>query len=95
MLGLPIADATSGYRIYRAPLLRELLRRPVHADGYGFQIELVWRSHLLGYDVGEAPITFSERRFGASKISRSIVAEALLKVTAWGLDLRLRPQRLA
>lgn len=93
MLGLPIADATSGYRVYRRTLLEELVRRPVAADGYGFQIELVWRSHMLGYDVGEAPITFRERRYGASKISRSIVAEALWKVTGWGLDMRVRPQR--
>jgi len=91
MLGLPIHDATSGYRVYRGELLEELLRRPFAADGYGFQIELVMRAHRLGFDVGEAPITFRDREFGVSKISRSIIAEALWMVTRWGLDLRLRP----
>jgi apolipoprotein N-acyltransferase len=91
MLGLPIHDATSGYRIYRRDLLDELLRRPFAADGYGFQIELVLRAHRLGADVGEAPITFRERAFGESKISRSIIVEALWMVTRWGFDLRFRP----
>jgi dolichol-phosphate mannosyltransferase len=88
MLGVPIHDATSGYRIYRRDLLEELLRRPFAAEGYGFQIELVFRAHRLGYDVGEAPITFRERAYGASKISRSIVVEALWMVTRWGFRLR-------
>jgi len=90
MLGLPIHDATSGYRVYRVPLLEELLRRPFAADGYGFQVELVMRSYRLGFAVGEAPITFRDRAFGESKISRSIVVEALWKVTRWGFDLRFR-----
>jgi dolichol-phosphate mannosyltransferase len=93
MLGLPIHDATSGYRVYRRELLEELLRRPFAADGYGFQIELVMRADRLGFDVGEAPITFRDRAFGVSKISRSIIAEALWMVTRWGLDLRARPNR--
>jgi apolipoprotein N-acyltransferase len=90
MLGLPIHDATSGYRVYRVPLLEELLRRPFAADGYGFQVELVMRSHRLGFAVGEAPITFRDRVFGESKISRRIVVEALWMVTRWGFDLRFR-----
>ena len=90
MLGLPIHDATSGYRVYRAPLLEALLRRPFAADGYGFQVELVLRSHRLGYAVGESPITFRDRAFGESKISNTIVLEALWKVTQWGFDLRFR-----
>jgi len=90
MLGLPIHDATSGYRVYRVPLLEELLRRPFAADGYGFQVELVMRSHRLGFAVGEAPITFRDRAFGESKISKSIIVEALWMVTRWGFDLRFR-----
>jgi apolipoprotein N-acyltransferase len=90
LLGLPIHDATSGYRVYRRGLLEELLERPVAAEGYGFQIELVLRGYRLGYDVGEAPITFREREFGRSKISRAIVAEALWMVTRWGFQLRFR-----
>jgi dolichol-phosphate mannosyltransferase len=95
MLGLPIHDATSGYRVYRRELLADLLRDPFGSDGYGFQIELVSRAHRLGYAVGEAPITFRERVYGESKISRAIVAEALWKVTQWGWDLRFRTKRPA
>jgi apolipoprotein N-acyltransferase len=90
MLGLPIHDATSGYRIYRRGVLTELLERPFVAEGYGFQIELVMRAHRAGFHVGEAPITFREREFGHSKISRTIVAEALWMVTRWGFQLRFR-----
>jgi apolipoprotein N-acyltransferase len=89
MLGLPIHDATSGYRVYRSELLRRLLEAPFVTDGYGFQIELVMRADRLGFDVGEAPITFREREHGESKISRSIVIEALWSVTRWGLSMRL------
>ena len=95
MLGLPIHDATSGYRVYRRELLEDLLRDPFASDGYGFQIELVSRAHRLGYDVGEAPITFRERVYGESKISKTIVAEALWKVTRWGWDLRFHARGTA
>ena len=90
MLGIPIHDATSGYRVYRRRLLEALLERPFAAQGYGFQIELVLRAHRAGFHVGEAPITFREREFGRSKISRAIVVEALWMVTRWGVALRVR-----
>jgi len=89
MLGIGIHDATSGYRVYRRDLLQRLLQTPFATDGYGFQIELVMRADRLGYDVGEAPITFREREHGVSKISRSIVVEALWSVTRWGFAMRL------
>jgi dolichol-phosphate mannosyltransferase len=89
MLGIRIHDATSGYRVYRRELLERLLQTPFQTDGYGFQIELVMRSDRLGFDVGEAPITFRERQHGRSKISRSIVLEALWSVTRWGFALRV------
>jgi apolipoprotein N-acyltransferase len=95
MLGIPLHDATSGYRVYRREVLRDLLTEPLHADGYGFQIELVMRSWLHGWSLGEVPITFREREHGQSKISRRIVVEALWLVTRWGISLRLfgRPHR--
>jgi apolipoprotein N-acyltransferase len=89
MLGLPINDATSGYRAYRRDLLEALLEHPIASDGYGFQVELVMRAHRLGYEVGETPITFRDRAHGRSKISRRIVVEALWLVTRWGVALRL------
>ena len=84
MLGVPVHDATSGYRVYRRELLRALVRDPIRSDGYGFQIELVDRSWRQGFDVGESPITFREREHGQSKISRRIVVEALLAGHAVG-----------
>lgn len=89
MLGIRVHDATSGYRVYRRELVEHLLDTPFATDGYGFQIELVMRADRLGYDVGEAPITFREREHGVSKISRSIVVEALWSVTRWGFAFRL------
>jgi Glycosyl transferase family 2/Carbon-nitrogen hydrolase len=89
MLGLSTRDATSGYRVYRRELIEALLAEPIHSDGYGFQIELVYRAWRLGFDVGEVPITFREREHGVSKISRRIVVEALWLVTVWGLRARI------
>ena len=89
MLGVPVRDATSGYRVYRRDLLEALVSEPIASDGYGFQIELVMRAWHLGFDVGESPITFRERAHGHSKISRRIVVEALWLVTKWGIRLRL------
>jgi len=90
-LGIPIRDATSGFRVYRRRLLEHLVTEPITADGYGFQIELAFRSWRDGFAVAEAPITFREREHGASKISRRIVAEALWRVTVWGVRSRARP----
>jgi apolipoprotein N-acyltransferase len=95
MLGVPVHDATSGYRVYRRELLQDLVTEPFHADGYGFQVELVMRSWLRGWTIVEVPITFREREHGHSKISRAIVFEALWLVTRWGVSLRFsgRPHR--
>jgi apolipoprotein N-acyltransferase len=95
MLGIPLHDATSGYRVYRRDLLQDLVAEPFHADGYGFQVELVMRSWLRGWTIGEVPITFKEREHGHSKLSRGIVFEALWLVTRWGVALRIlgRPHR--
>ncbi|MGZ8606419.1 MAG: dolichol-phosphate mannosyltransferase, partial [Actinomycetota bacterium] len=69
-----------------------IVEPPVHSDGYGFQVELVYRSWNAGLTIGEAPISFHERVHGQSKISRRIVVEALWLVTLWGLRARLRPR---
>ncbi|MGH2637630.1 MAG: apolipoprotein N-acyltransferase, partial [Actinomycetota bacterium] len=92
-LGLGVRDATSGFRVYRGTALAEITRDAVRSDGYGFQVELVYRAWLAGLSVGEAPITFSERAHGQSKISRRIVFEALWLVTVWGIRARFRPPR--
>ncbi len=90
MLGIPLHDATSGFRVYRRALLEELLAEPIASEGYGFQIELVLRSWQLGATVIEVPITFREREHGHSKLSRGMVAEALWLVLRWGLADRFR-----
>ncbi len=88
MLGVPLHDATSGFRVYRAALLADLASDPIASEGYGFQIELVLRSWQRGATIVEVPITFREREHGHSKISRRIVVEALWLVTRWGLAAR-------
>jgi len=90
-LGFGVHDATSGFRVYRPEALEEITATPITSDGYGFQIELVYRAWGLGLSVGEAPISFREREHGQSKISRRIVVEALWLVTLWGLRARFRP----
>ena len=86
MLGVPIHDATGGYRAFRADTLRRLDLHEVASQGYCFQIDLAWRALQRGMKVREVPITFVERTSGASKMSRKIVVEALWRVTAWGVD---------
>lgn len=89
MLGVPLRDATGGYRAFRAQTLRALDLHEVASQGYCFQVDLAWRAVQRGLRVREVPITFVERTAGASKMSRKIVAEALWRVTLWGLDDKL------
>ncbi len=85
-LGVPIRDATAGFRSYRAPILRKLALAQVESQGYCFQIDMAWRVMLAGGTVSEVPITFVERNAGASKMSGAIIREALAKVTWWGIQ---------
>jgi len=89
--GLPINDATAGFRMFRRRTLTALELEEVRSDGYSFQIELALRAHAAGLRVVEIPITFVERTNGVSKMSRAIVAEALWRVPGWALDARGRP----
>jgi len=84
MLGTSILDMTSGFRVYRANFLKQLVAEPVSSHGYSFQVELAYRASKLG-KVIEEPITFVERLDGKSKMTLAIVLEALTKVTFWGL----------
>ncbi len=70
LLRLPVRDATAGYRAWTLPALRRLDPDRIHADGYSFLQESLWRALRLGIRVREIPITFVERRGGRSKISR-------------------------
>ena len=99
MLGMPVRDATAGFRAYRADVLRAVDLASVDSQGYCFQVDLTRRAIAAGFRVVEVPITFVEREFGESKMSRAIVAEAMAQVTTWGIRQRfgrgLRPARRA
>jgi len=84
-----IHDLTAGYRVYRLSALEGVDRDVVSSQGYCFQVELAWRLERAGGLVREHPIQFVERASGRSKMGPGIVAEALWRVTAWGVAVRL------
>ena len=86
MLGLKVADATAGFRVYRASALDAMDFESVRADGYGFQIEMTYRARLSGQRIAEVPIAFVDRELGESKMSSTIIIEALGLVTKWGVQ---------
>lgn len=88
MLGLDLTDITAGYRAYRAQVLREMDLDAVQSKGYGFQVDMTFRTARLGKRIVEVPITFVEREFGESKMSGNIITEAVTNVTKWGLQAR-------
>ncbi|MDF5756728.1 polyprenol monophosphomannose synthase [Spongiactinospora sp. TRM90649] len=95
-LGVPVRDATAGFRAYRAATLAKIGLDDVESQGYCFQVDLTLRTLRHGLRVTEVPITFVERTAGSSKMSRAVIAEALWRVTVWGvagLPGRLRRPR--
>jgi len=88
-----IHDITAGYRVFRTSALEWLDRADVSSQGYCFQVEVAWRIERAGMVVAEHPITFVERESGTSKMHFGIVAEALWRVTRWGIGVRLHPRR--
>jgi dolichol-phosphate mannosyltransferase len=90
-LGIKLADLTGGFRIYSRQLLDSLNLKDMNATGYCFQIEMALAAHLADATATEVPITFVERINGVSKMSRTIVIEALIQTTRWGVKRRLRP----
>ena len=76
VLGVPVHDLTSGYKVYRRPVIESVRLDNMRSDGYGFQIETVYRAIRHGFRVIEIPITFHDRTRGISKLSRRIVLEA-------------------
>jgi dolichol-phosphate mannosyltransferase len=88
VLRLAPHDLTGGFKAWRTATLAAIPFEGIHAGGYVFQIEMTYRATRMGAAVGEVPITFRDRRVGASKMSRRIIAEALMVV------LRLRWEEL-
>ncbi|MGI8578466.1 MAG: polyprenol monophosphomannose synthase [Nocardioidaceae bacterium] len=83
-LGLPLRDATAGFRAFRRTTLERVDLASVHSQGYCFQVDLARRAVAVGLRVVEVPITFVQREGGESKMSGEIVREALINVTRWG-----------
>jgi dolichol-phosphate mannosyltransferase len=90
VLGLKVADSTAGFRAYSERILRKLDLHRIRAEGYGFQIEMTYRAKQHGASIVEVPITFVDRAAGESKMSSTIVFEALALVTWWGLGRAAR-----
>ncbi len=88
VLRVPVRDLTGGFKAWRAETLARIPLDGIHAGGYVFQIEMTYRAQRGGARIVETPITFQDRRLGTSKMSRRIIAEALLVV------LRLRWEEL-
>ena len=80
VLGVRVRDLTGGFKCFRREVLEALDLTSVHADGYGFQIELTYRAVRAGFRVKEVPIVFSERERGQSKMTARIALEAIWKV---------------
>ncbi len=87
-LGVPVNDLTGGFKCFRREVLETLDLSSVGTDGYGFQIEMTYRTIRAGFRVLELPILFRDRRVGASKMSARIALEAFWKVP--GLRFRVR-----
>ncbi len=90
MLRVPVRDLTGGFKCFRREVLEAVDLPTLHADGYGFQVELTYRALLGGFRVREIPIVFHERQAGDSKMDTRIALEAMWKVPA--LRVRATPR---
>lgn len=93
VLGMPVNDATAGYRVYRAETLRTVGLDDVQSAGYCFQTDLTVRTVRAGLTIVEVPITFIEREIGDSKMDGDVVRESITRITSWGLEHRLSQVR--
>ena len=88
ILRAPVRDATAGFRALRRDCLLGIDFDQIKANGYVFQIEMMYVAHRLGYRIGEIPIHFPDRQYGESKMSGAIALEAALRV--WQIKFRHR-----
>ncbi|MGL5810069.1 MAG: polyprenol monophosphomannose synthase [Nocardioides sp.] len=89
VLGIPVHDATAGFRLFRRTALEKIDLRSVRSTGYVFQADLAWRATRAGLRVTEVPIDFLERANGTSKMNATIAVESLLRITQWGARERI------
>jgi dolichol-phosphate mannosyltransferase len=90
VLGLPVRDATSGFRAYRASTLQAMDVGATRASGYAFMTELAFRIKGLNGTISEVPIVFLDRERGTSKMSARIIVESMARVTWWGFRRRVK-----
>jgi len=86
ILGIPVEDTTAGFMCYRREVLQRINFKSIRFVGYAFQIEMKYVAYKLGFKIKEIPVIFTERTAGASKMSQSIIREAVLGV----LQLKMR-----
>jgi len=84
--GLPVRDATGGFKCFRVEVLKAINLDHVRSNGYSFQIEMSFKAWKKGFRLHEIPIIFMDRRSGSSKMSKKIVREAVIMV--WRLRLQ-------
>jgi dolichol-phosphate mannosyltransferase len=90
VLGVGVRDLTGGFKCFRREVLEALDLDAVSARGYAFQVELTYRTIQRGFRVVEVPIFFRDRRAGASKMDRAIVAEAVWRIPALRFESLIR-----
>lgn len=78
--GLPVFDATGGFKCFRRKVLEVIDLNAIHSNGYAFQIEMTFRAWKAGFRIVEIPIVFVDRTSGESKMSKRIVREAVWMV---------------
>ncbi|MCT9622501.1 polyprenol monophosphomannose synthase [Curtobacterium sp. C2H10] len=93
VLGIGVRDVTAGFRVYRADAIARMDLDSIDSKGYCFQVDMTLRVDDLGGRIVEVPIRFRDRVHGVSKMSRSIVLEAMLRTTQWGLQRRFGRRR--
>ncbi len=93
--GLPVRDATGGFKCFRRKVLESLDLDAIRSNGYSFQIEVSYRAWTKGFQIREFPIIFVEREAGHSKFSKKIIYEAVFMVLYLGLkSIPFRLKRL-
>jgi dolichol-phosphate mannosyltransferase len=95
LLGIPVRDATAGFRLYRRTALLRVHLEEIESLGYVFQADMAFRAVHEGLRVVEVPIEFVERVRGESKMSPQVATESLKRITRWGLGERRRQVRAA
>ncbi|RMH00808.1 MAG: polyprenol monophosphomannose synthase [Chloroflexi bacterium] len=94
-LGLQARDATAGFRLYRREVLESIPLEQIFSSGYSFLVEMLFMCQRRGWQIGEVPIVFEDRRRGTTKISRHEVYKAIYTVMRlfWRRVRRVEPRR--